>query len=178
MKQSFKKRIVCAFWSKLLPAVCNVLSRSLEIIDLTSIPLSLHRDPWSHEYQSVQIFPIVSETRLSRISVCRFDTVLNTGSKITGLNYSSTYLKLLAKLNLWFMDLLYVNILQLKIIRIYVQGKSLKLFSDCCTDLTCPSTMKYINERKKEIRNYFYLVNSIMRPSCVFERKREIINIL
>ena len=106
------------------------------------------------------------------------DSVLNTGSKITGLNYSSTYLKLLAKLNLWFMDLLYVNILQLKIIRIYVQGKSLKLFSDCCIDLTCPSTMKYINERKKEIRNYFYLVNSIMRPSCVFERKREIINIL
>jgi len=35
------------------------------------------------------------------------------------------YLKLLTKVNLWYLDLLYVNILQLKIIRIYVQGKGL-----------------------------------------------------
>jgi len=49
--------------------------------------------------------------------------VLNTGSKTTGLIYFTTYLKLLTKVNLWYLDIPYVNILLLKIIRIYVQGK-------------------------------------------------------
>ena len=140
----------CYLLSVMLPAFCNVLSTSLEITDPTSIPLSLHRDPWSHEYRSIKVFSIVSAPRISRISVCLLDTVLNTGSKTTGLNYFTTYLKLLTRMNLWYLNIPYVNILLLKIIRIYVQGKGLKLCSDCCTDLTCPSTMKYIIERKNQ----------------------------
>ena len=138
----------CYLLSVMLPAVCDVLSTSLEITDPTSIPLSLHCNPWSHEYRSIKVFSIVSAPQISRISVCLLDTVLNTGSKITRLNYFTTYLKLVTKVNLWYFDLLYVNILQLKTIRIYVQGKGLNLCSDCCTDLACPSTMKYTNERK------------------------------
>ena len=140
----------CYLLSVMLPAFCNVLSTSLEITDPTSIPLSLHRDPWSHEYRSIKVSSIVSAPQISRISVCLLDTVLNTGSKTTGLIYFTTYVKLLTKVNLWYLDIPYVNIL--KIIRIYVQGKGLKLYSDCCTDLTCPSTMKYINERKNQER--------------------------
>ena len=81
----------CYLLSVMLPAVCNVLSTSLEITDPTSIPLSLHRDPWSHEYRRLKVFSIVSAPRISRISVCLLDTVLNTGSKTTGLNYFTTY---------------------------------------------------------------------------------------
>ena len=113
---------------KPLLAAWNILSRSLEIFDLTSISLSLHCDPWSHEYRSDKTYPIVSAPRISRISVCLLDTVLNAGIKITGLNYFTTYLKLLTRVKLQYMDIGHslLKYSELKIICILCEGKGLK----------------------------------------------------